>query len=231
MRAGPDAILIFAAGFGTRMGALTRDRPKPLIEVGGRALLDHAIALARAAGIGRIAVNAHYMADRIEAHLAGTGIAVSREAPEILDTGGGLRAALPLLGPGPVFTLNSDAVWTGSNPLAGLRQAWAARPGGALLSLIPSTEALGHPGRGDFALDASGRLRRGGGLVYTGAQIVDPAGLETFPGPAFSLNRHWDALAARGALHGVLHEGGWCDVGRPESLTLAEALLAGAADV
>ena len=103
MRNAPDALMLFAAGFGTRMGALTRDRPKPLIEVGGRALLDHALDVASGAGIGRIAVNTHYKAEQIQAHLAGRDIALAHEPDEILDTGGGLRAALPLLGDGPVL--------------------------------------------------------------------------------------------------------------------------------
>ncbi|MCX7646223.1 MAG: nucleotidyltransferase family protein [Rhodobacteraceae bacterium] len=232
MRNAPRALMIFAAGFGTRMGALTATRPKPLIEVAGRALLDHALALAEGQGLDRIVVNAHYLAEQVAAHLAGrAGVSVAVERPEILDTGGGLRAALPLLGPGPVFTLNSDAVWTGPNPLATLRAAWDPARMDALLLLLPRERAAGHAGPGDFVRAAGGALARGPGLVYSGAQIVNPGRLAAVPDRAFSLNRLWDALIPEGRLHGVVHPGGWCDVGRPESIPLAEALLAEADDV
>jgi MurNAc alpha-1-phosphate uridylyltransferase len=232
MRNCPDALMIFAAGFGTRMGALTARRPKPLVEVAGRTLLDHALALAEGQGIARIAVNAHYHAEQIAAHLARRpGVTVLTEAPEILDTGGGLAAALPALGEGPVFTLNSDAVWTGPNPLAALRAAWDPGRMDALLLLVPPDRARGHSGAGDFRLAADGRLSRGGGLVYSGAQIVNPSRLAEIPDRVFSLNRLWDRLIAEGRLYGVVHEGGWCDVGRPEAIPLAEALLEEAEDV
>jgi MurNAc alpha-1-phosphate uridylyltransferase len=229
----PQAVIIFAAGLGTRMGALTRDRPKPLIEVAGRPLIDHALALARAAGISRVVVNTHAHAGQMRAHLARTapGARLSHEA-ELLETGGGLKRALPLLGPGPVFTLNADMVWTGANPLAALAAAWKGQEsdGGALLALVPREAATGHAGPGDFFLDA-GRLRRRAGaatapFVYAGAQIIDPAALAGFDAAVFSLNPVWDALIARGRLRGIVHPGGWVDVGRPEGIALAEALLA-----
>ena len=228
MRAAPDALMLFAAGFGTRMGALTADRPKPLIPVAGRALIDHALDLAQGAGVARIVANTHYRAEQMAAHLAGRGILLSHE-DEILETGGGLRKALPLLGQGPVFTLNTDAVWTGPNPVAQLRAAWDGAAMGALLALVPPERASGHGGKGDFSLSPDGRIRRGGDYVYTGAQIVDPDGLEAIEGAAFSLNRHWDRLIGAGRAFGMVHAGGWCDVGRPESIALAERML-GAAD-
>jgi MurNAc alpha-1-phosphate uridylyltransferase len=232
MRHDPRALMVFAAGFGTRMGALTAARPKPLIEVAGRPLLDHALALAEGQGIARTVVNAHYLADQVAGHLAARpGVSVSVEHPAILDTGGGLRAALPLLGPGPVFTLNSDAVWTGPNPLATLRAAWDPDRMDALALLLPRGSATGHTGPGDFLMADSGALTRGPGLVYSGAQIVDPARLADIPEPVFSLNRLWDALIPEGRLHGVVHPGGWCDVGRPQSIPLAERLLDEAAGV
>lgn len=231
MRHDPEALMLFAAGFGTRMGALTAHRPKPLIPVAGRALIDHALTLAVEAGIGRIVVNLHYLPDQIAAHLAGwAGVALSPE-PEILETGGGLRAALPLLGPGPVFTLNSDAVWTGANPLAQLRAAWDPARMDALLLLIAPDRARGHAGRGDFLLDGGGRISRGAGAIYSGAQIVKTDGLNAFPDRVFSLNRVWDGLIATGRAYGVVHPGGWCDVGRPESIAEAEAMLRDCADV
>jgi N-acetyl-alpha-D-muramate 1-phosphate uridylyltransferase len=221
--------MLFAAGFGTRMGALTADRPKPLIPVAGRALIDHALALADGVA-SRIVVNTHYHADQIAAHLAGRPVAISHEGDAILETGGGLRAALPLLGPGAVFTLNTDAVWTGPNPLETLASGWAEGMG-ALLLLAPVARARGYRGAGDFALLPDGRIRRGGPMVYLGAQIVDPDGLEAVPERVFSLNLHWDRLIAEGRAFGVVHEGLWCDVGRPEGIAEAEAMLNDARDV
>lgn len=227
MRHTPDALMLFAAGLGTRMGALTRTRPKPLIEVAGRSLLDHALALAEGAGIARVVANSHYFPDQITAHLAGRNVAISDERDALLETGGGLRKALPLLGPGPVLTLNTDAVWTGPNVLAALRAAW--RPGmGALLALVPHERATGHSGTGDFARDAAGRITRPGPFVYTGAQVIDPVGLAEIGEDKFSLNVLWNRMIAEGRVFGLIHPGGWCDVGRPESIPLAEALLAGA---
>ena len=223
----PD-LMIFAAGFGTRMGALTADRPKPLIPVDGRTLLDHALALADGAGIARPVINLHYRGQMIRDHLAGRDVAFSDETAEILDTGGGLRAALPLLAPGPVLALNSDAVWTGPNPLPALAAAFDAARMDALLMLVPRRRATGHLGAGDFVQDDAGRLSRGRDHVYTGAQMLDPAGLAEIPDRVFSLNRLWDRAASRGRLYGLVHPGGWADVGHPGGIAAAEALLAGA---
>jgi MurNAc alpha-1-phosphate uridylyltransferase len=230
----PFPLMIFAAGFGTRMGALTADRPKPLIPVAGQALIDHALAVAEAAGAGRVVVNTHYRADQIAAHLAGRGVCLSHEPGPILDTGGGLRRALPQLGEGPVALLNSDAVWTGANPLTQLAAAWDGARMDALLLLLPAGAALGHPGRGDFRLGDDGRLSRGAGgedHVFLGASILNPAVLGGQEGEAFSLNRPWAACLAAGRGYGLVHQGGWCDVGHPAGIAAAEALLArGAAD-
>lgn len=219
----PTAAMVFAAGFGTRMGALTAARPKPLVPVAGRALLDHALALVQAAGL-RPVVNTHYLAGQVADHLSGRGIALSHE-PEILDTGGGLRAALPLLGEGPVATLNSDAVWTGPNPFDTLRAAWDPARMEALLLLVPLARARERRGGGDFALDAAGRISWGGDLVYTGAQFLQVAALDAVAAPAFSLLLVWEAMIARGTAFGVIHPGLWCDVGRPEGIAAAEAML------
>jgi MurNAc alpha-1-phosphate uridylyltransferase len=223
--------MLFAAGFGTRMGALTADRPKPLIPVAGRPLIDHALDQARAAGADRIVVNTHYRAGQIAAHLAGTGVQISHEPGPILDTGGGLRAALPLLGPGPVALLNTDAVWTGANPLTQLAEGWDGARMDALFLLLPCAQATGHAGGGDFRLLPDGRIDRGSGgedHVYLGASILNPACLGGVTGEAFSLNRPWTAILAAGRGFGLVHQGGWCDVGHPAGITLAEALLAGA---
>jgi MurNAc alpha-1-phosphate uridylyltransferase len=224
--------MIFAAGLGTRMGELTRDRPKPLIEVGGRTLVDHALALVREAGIARIVVNTHAHPTQMHAHLARVApdALVSHE-PERLETGGGLKRALPLLGPGPVFTLNADMVWRGPNPLAALAAAWDGSRMGALLALVSRATALGHPGPGDFFRAPDGRLTRRAPApvadwVYAGAQILDVAALDGFAEAAFSLNPVWDALIGEGRLFGLPYSGAWVDVGRPESIALAEAELA-----
>jgi MurNAc alpha-1-phosphate uridylyltransferase len=225
----PFPLMIFAAGFGTRMGALTADRPKPLIPVAGRPLIDHALDVAAGAGAGRIVVNTHYLAGQMAAHLAGTGVRISHEPGPILETGGGLRHALPLLGPGPVAILNSDGIWTGANPLAELAAAWDGSRMETLLLLLPMDQTLGHTAKGDFRLTA-GRISRGSGgedHVYIGASIIAPdrlAGIET---QAFSLNLVWDQMIAAGTAFGLVHRGGWCDVGHPEGILAAERLLKG----
>ena len=220
----PSALMLFAAGLGTRMKELTRDRPKPLVEVADRPLIDHALDLVDQAGVERTVINTHYLAAQLSTHLAGREVALSHE-PKLLDTGGGLRQALPLLGPGPVFTLNSDAIWTGPNPLTQLRAAWQPARMDALLLLVPVERAAGRSGAGDFSMDAQGRLTRGGPLVYTGAEIIDPAGLSDMPEASFSLNVLWDRIGAQGRLCGAVHRGGWCDVGSPAGVGAAEALL------
>lgn len=220
----PFPLMIFAAGFGTRMGALTAHRPKPLIPVAGQALIDHALEVAAKAGAGRIVVNTHYLADQMATHLVGRGVAIAHE-PEILETGGGLRAALPLLGSGPVAVLNSDAIWTGANPLAQLAQGWDGSRMEALLLLRQKPKA-------DFRLDSAGRIDRGHGgedHLYLGACIMAPDRLAAWPEAKFSLNRPWDAMIAAGTAYGVVHQGGWCDVGRPEGIAEAERLLHDAA--
>lgn len=219
--------MIFAAGFGTRMGALTRDRPKPLIEVGGQTLLDRTLDLAAGHRPLRTVVNAHYLADRVVAHLEGRDVSVSVETPEILDTGGGLRQALPMLGEGPVFTANSDAVFDGPNPFATLAEAWEPGRMDALLLTVPLDRAVGRQGGGDFARGPEGRLRRGGDEVYTGVQIVKTDGLEAIPERVFSLNVLWDRMAEAGRLFGVPYPGRWCDVGHPAGIARAEAVLEG----
>ncbi|MBL8561714.1 MAG: nucleotidyltransferase family protein [Gemmobacter sp.] len=224
----PDALMIFAAGFGTRMGTLTADRPKPLIEVAGKTLLDHALALAPANL--RIVVNVHYRAAQIRAHLARRPeVLISDESAKILETGGGLRAALPLLAADPVFVLNSDGVWTGENPLQQLARAWDHDRMDVLLLLLPAERFTGHRGTGDFVMDAEGRLERAHGrpgLTYIGAHITRTNGLSAIADEAFSLNILWDRAIAEGRAFGLVHQGGCADVGRPEGIAMAEKLLA-----
>lgn len=221
----PAAAMIFAAGLGTRMGALTATRPKPLIPVAGRPLIDHALDQV-ATRIPRVCVNLHYRAGLLREHLAGRGLLLADETGRLLETGGGLKAALPLLQSDPVLTLNSDAIWTGPAAPETLAAGWDGARMEALLLLIPRDSALGHTGPGDFTLASDGRLSRGGNLVYSGAQIIRTAPVSAVPETVFSLNLAWDAMLARGTLYGVIHPGGWCDVGRPESIPLAENLLA-----
>ena len=221
----PKAVMIFAAGRGTRMGVLTEDRPKPLIEVAGRALIDHALDVTQTVGPLTRVVNTHYRAEMLKAHLAGQDVLFSDEPDVLLETGGGLRAALPLLGKNPVFTMNSDAVWRGPNPLALLAGAWNPARMQALLLLLPASAAIGHTGAGDFHIGPDGRLTRGPGLVYSGAQILHTETLNLIPQQVFSLNLLWDQMAGRGGLFGVTYPGEWCDVGRPESIALATAIL------
>ncbi|WP_299505456.1 nucleotidyltransferase family protein [Cypionkella sp.] len=222
----PLPLMLFAAGFGARMGALTAHHPKPMIEVAGKALIDHALAVADQAGIAKIVINLHYLGDQIASHVQHRDIALSWE-PEILETGGGLKAALPLLGDGPVLTMNTDAVWSGQNPLTQLLNAWDPEEMDALLLLLPASKALGHIGAGDFLLDAEGRLSRANQTdspIYLGAQILKTGGLQAISERVFSLNRLWDRLIAERRAYGIIHQGGWCDVGRPEGIALAESL-------
>lgn len=219
----PEAILIYAAGLGTRMGALTKDRPKPLIDVGGQALIDHALALTEMNPELRRVANVHYRADQIRRHLAGRGIAFSDETDLLRETGGGLKHAAPLLGDGPVYTLNTDAVWRGANPLLALRGAWREDIEGLVL-LVRREDAIGHTGPGDFIMDADGRLTRGPGHVYTGAQIVRQERFRAETQTVFSTNLIWDRMIAEGTLYGLVLDGAFADVGRPEAIAAAEAM-------
>ncbi len=226
----PDAAMIFAAGFGTRMGSLTADRPKALLPVGGVPLLDHTLGLAKDAGIGRRVVNAHYLGEQIVDHLANREEIVCLEKPEILDTGGGLKAALPVLKSQTVFTSNSDAIWSGPNPFSALAKHWMPASMDALLLLVPLDRAVGRQGGGDFDLQ-NGRLIRSGDFVYTGVQILNTDPVVAHRESVFSLNTVWDTIASRDRLYGAVYPGHWCDVGHPEGIALAEQLLSGSADV
>ena len=221
----PDTLMLFAAGRGTRMAPLTDTTPKPLIPVAGRTLLDRALDLAEDAGVARMVLNIHHLGQQIRDHI-GDRAAISDETGLLLETGGGLRKALPLLGPGPVITMNPDVIWTGPNPLAALLAAWDDRMD-ALLMLVPRAHTHGRKGGGDFSLDQAGRLIRKGDLVYGGAQIIRTDRLAGIGGEVFSLNRLWDLMIAEGRAHGLIHAGEWCDVGRPDCIPLAEALLDG----
>ena len=222
--------MMFAAGFGTRMGDLTADLPKPLIQVAGKPLIDHALDLVEDFGADRTVVNLHYKPEMLEKHLSSRNVLFSHETPDVLETGGGLRAALPLLGDGPVFTLNTDAVWQGPNPLTQLAQAWRPAEMDALLLCIPPDQAQGHTGAGDFLIDADGRATWGPGLIYSGLQIIKPDLLHDIRDTSFSLHLLWNKMLADERLFALPYPGEWCDVGQPASIALAEAML-GYADV
>ena len=219
----PSSAMIFAAGFGTRMGSLTKTAPKPMLHLAGRPMIDHTIDLLRDAGVSRIAANVHHLPDVITSHLHARGVEVLKEHPDILDTGGGLMAALPVLGNGPVITINPDALWLGPNPVTRLLENWRADMA-ALLALIDRKDARGTAATGDFGL-SDGKIVRGGSFIYGGAQIIDPNRLQELGKTVFSLNAYWDHLAEIGPLNGLLYEGTWCDLGTPIGLETGEALL------
>lgn len=219
----PRPVMIFGAGLGTRMAPLTETMPKPLIPVAGRPLLDHALELAT----GRpVVVNTHYLAEHMARHLRGKpSVQISHES-ELLETGGGLAKARALLDDRTCFTLNSDAVWSGTNPLDLLERAWQPEIMDALLLLVPRARAVGHVGHGDFTMTPSGALRRGrGGLVYTGAQLLNLTTLDTIETPVFSLNKVWDRLTLKDRLFGITYPGSWADVGTPQGIRAAEDML------
>lgn len=224
------SIMLFAAGLGTRMGPLTADKPKPMVEVAGRPLIDYALDLAKGQPLNPPVVNLHYKADILRDHLTDRSVVFSDETDLLRDTGGGLRHALPLMGPDPVVTLNTDAIWNGPNPIAQLLNAWRDDMEG-LLMLIPTAQVLGHKGKGDFVIDNTGRLTRQPGHIYSGLQMIRTDGLAEISDDVFSLNRLWDNAIARGTLHGITYAGRWCDVGQPDSIPIAETLIGENADV
>lgn len=227
--------MVLAAGHGVRMRPLTDRTPKPLIEVGGAALIDHVLNRLAAAGAEIAVVNVHHLADAIERHLAGRRsprIVISDERGQLLDTGGGVVKALPLLGEAPFFHVNSDTLWIeGVKPnLDRLGEAFDARRMDALLLLAPTAGSVGYGGRGDFAMAPDGALsRRGEGqvvpFVYAGAAILSPALFAGAPAGAFSLTRLFDKAEEAGRLHGVRLEGLWMHVGTPAAIAEAEATL------
>ncbi|MCW3477239.1 nucleotidyltransferase family protein [Limobrevibacterium gyesilva] len=227
--------MLLAAGLGTRMRPLTDATAKPLLPLGGRALLDHALDRLREAGVDTVVVNAHWQADRVAAHLAERGHGprtILQREDALLDTGGSVRAALDLLGPDPFFVVNGDSFWLdGPTPaLSLLRQLWNAGSMDGLLLVHRSFQVRAEIGTGDFALDPMGLLRRPAEheivpYVYAGIQIVGPALFADAPAGKFSMNRLWDRAIARGRLRGVVHDGLWFHLSTPPDLVDAEARL------
>jgi N-acetyl-alpha-D-muramate 1-phosphate uridylyltransferase len=233
-----DSAMVMAAGLGKRMRPLTATRPKPLVRVAGKPLIDHAFDRIAEAGIGHVVVNVHYLADALEAHLAASAktypfaIDASDERAELLETGGGLVHAEPLLRGDPILCANSDNIWT-DGPVGAISQLanrWDDAAMDALLLVVPQARATGHRGRGDFHMDKLGRLsRRQPGkvapFVYTGVQLFSRRLLCDAPSGAFSTNILWDRAIAAGRLFGLSHGGAWFDVGTPTAIPVVEAAL------
>ena len=232
----PASAMVLAAGLGKRMRPLTATRPKPLVEVAGRTLLDRAMGTLKAGGVTRFVVNVHYMADRIEAHLAARGMdqeaRISDERDLLLETGGGIAKALPLIDADPFLSINADNIWV-DGPVGAARllaNRWDPAQMDALLLLVPLARANCHGGPGDFHMDPLGRVsrRRPGRVapfVYTGLQMLSKSLFDGVAVEPFSMNRLWDKAAAEGRLYGVVHQGLWFDVGTAAAVKETEMLL------
>ncbi len=232
----PKTAMVMAAGLGKRMRPLTATRPKPLIEVAGKALLDHVLERIRAAGVEKVVVNVHYLADAIEAHLAsrphGLDVVISDERKLLMETGGGLVQAEALIDTDPFLAINSDNFWVDgpADTLKLLASHWDDSKMDALLLLVPLARAQNHRGMGDFHMDRSGRLRRRdkshvAPFVFTGIQMLSKRLLRGAPEGPFSTNILWDRAITEGRCYGAVHQGLWFDVGTPKSIPQTEAAL------
>ncbi|HEU5482365.1 MAG TPA: nucleotidyltransferase family protein [Sphingomicrobium sp.] len=232
----PKTAMVLAAGLGKRMRPLTASRPKPLIEVAGKPLLDHLLEKLRTSGVEKIVVNVHYLADAVEAHLAnnshGLKVEISDERGLLLETGGGMVRAGPLIDCDPFLAVNSDTLWIDgpADTLRLLASHWDGDKMDALLLLVPHARAENHRGMGDFHMGRTGRLRRRARshvapFVYTGVQIVSKKLLEGAPEGPFSTNLLWDHAIEQGRCFGAVHQGLWFDVGTPQSIKATELTL------
>ena len=228
--------MVLAAGLGKRMRPLTATRPKPLVEVAGKPLLDHVLDRLRAAGIGRVVVNVHYLADALEAHLkrkaSDLDIRISDERSMLLETGGGVAKALPLIPDDPFLIVNSDNLWVDGpvDAIQLLADRWDDDKMDALLLLVPLARANCHGGTGDFHMDPLGHIarRRPGKVapfVYTGVQIVSKRLLADVPEGSFGFMLLWERAIAAGRAFGLVHQGLWFDVGTPPAIGKTEAIL------
>jgi MurNAc alpha-1-phosphate uridylyltransferase len=230
--------MVLSAGLGKRMAPAANGLPKPLVRLGGKALIDHALDRLAEAGVARAVVNVHHQADLIEKHLQGRrqpAIEISDERAALLDTGGGVKKALPRLGPGSFLIHNADSVWiegVGSN-LARLAGAWDEARMDCLMLLAPASASHGYQGRGDFALESGGRIRRRRveqelvPFAFTGVSVAHPRLFDASPDGAFSLNLVWSRAIAAGRAYGVRMDGVWMHVGSPDALAEAERCLSG----
>lgn len=232
-----ETAMVMAAGLGTRMRPLTDNRPKPLVEVAGKAMIDHCFEKLVEAGIGKAVVNVHYCADMMEAHLAALAypidIRVSDERAQLLETGGGLVQAEPMIAEDIFFCINSDNLWTDgpTNSLHQLSELWNEERMDALLLLIPRETAHNYHGDGDFHLDGEKRISRKlpgqtAPLIYSGIQLISKRLLRDAPTGAFSTNIFWERAIGEGRLFGAVHEGQWFEVGSPQAIAPTEAVLA-----
>lgn len=233
---GIGTAMVLAAGLGKRMRPLTATRPKPLVEVAGKPLLDHVLDRLRAGGIGRVVVNAHYLADALEAHLARQAgdldIRISDERALLLETGGGVAKALPLIPEDSFLIANSDNLWVDGpvDAISLLADRWDDAAMDALLLLVPQARANCHNGPGDFHMDPLGlisrrRPSRVAPFVFTGVQIVSKRLFTELPPGAFSFNLLWDRAIAAGRAYGFVHQGLWFDVGTPPAISRTETIL------
>jgi MurNAc alpha-1-phosphate uridylyltransferase len=239
MNANPKTAMVLAAGLGERMRPLTEKMPKPLVEVAGKPLIEHVLDKLADAGVETAVVNVHYLADMIEKKLAARKkprIVFSDERKLILNTGGGIAKALPLLGNAPFYLVNSDTMWIDGvrDNLTRLAENFDPARMDALLLLAPSAGSTGYSGRGDFAMTSDGCLhsraeREVVPFVYAGVAILSPALFRGAPDGAFSLTRLFDRAAEADRLHGLRLDGLWMHVGTPDAIGLAEqAILASA---
>ena len=229
-----DTAMVLAAGLGKRMRPLTASQPKPLVRVAGKPLIDHALDRLAEAGVAKAVVNVHYLADSLEAHVtarAAPMVAVSDEREQLLETGGGMVKARPFL-PDPFFCINSDNIWLDGprDVFHDLSDAWDAERMDALLALVPHRGAHNFRGKGDFNMDATGRVtrRRSGRIapfIFTGIQLVTHRLLREAPEGPFSTNLLWDRAIEEGRLFGVAFTGQWFEVGTPAAIPATEAAL------
>lgn len=232
----PKTAFVLAAGLGTRMRPLTDDRPKALVEVGGRALIDHMLDRLVEAGVERCVVNVHYFADKMEAHLRArkdVEIVISDERAKLLETGGGLKKARPLLGEVPIWIANTDSVWLephGGTAMKSLATVWAEGNTDAALLLARMDRSMGFDSPGDFFMDDQRRLTFRDAApstpyAFMGVHITRPSIVDGIAEDAFSLSKIWRALAPQGRLQGAVLDGDWMHVGDPAARDAAEARL------
>lgn len=233
----PRTAMLLAAGLATRMRPLTDETAKPLLQLAGKALIDHALDRLHAVGVERVVVNAHWQADRVAAHLAARAgqppATILRREAALLDTGGGTRAALDQLGPAPFFVLNGDAFWLDGPSSTLMRLAGAFDPAqhDAVLLLTRSCQVHAEIGRGDFMLDPWGLPRRRlphevAPYIYAGVQLIAPTLLASMQEGAFSMNAVWNRALEQGRMAALVHDGLWFHLSTPADLAEAEALLA-----
>lgn len=224
--------MVLAAGRGSRMRPLSAMAPKPLIEVAGQALIDHVFDRLEGAGVTRFVVNVHYLPDLIEVHVrrrVDGRVTISDERTQLLETGGGIVKALPLLGEAPFLVANSDTFWIegASNNLARLVAAFDAERMDGIVLCAPTVDAVGYDGRGDFELTTGGQVSRRvertiAPFVYAGCAVLSPAAFRDAPDGRFSLNVIFDRMIAERRLYGLRLDGIWLHVGTPEAIGLAE---------